>query len=193
MILTSPEPIPNRNPEQKPDVFKYSDTRYYADDFTIAPFTTKDVIDSLPLKRPRNDQPHQQPCVSSPEDVLLQCLNIFYSEANCPSCDIAVWRQAMCGMCFASMAEYRSHLSAVHPGASRSIFATSFQSHYTKVSGIPTGDDDALPEHCSNGTRALREWVLLGGWRKASYESQPYRRPVHSLIGRYCDFLEEFA
>ncbi|KAJ5590353.1 hypothetical protein N7450_004325 [Penicillium hetheringtonii] len=65
--------------------------------------------------------------------------------------------------------------------------------HYTKVLGIPTGDDDALPEHCSNGTRALRKWVLLGGWRKASYESQPYRRPVHSLIGRYCDFLEEFA
>lgn len=77
----------------------------------------------------------------------------------------------MCGMCFASMAEYRSHLSAVHPGASRSIFATSFQSHYTKVSGIPTGDDDALPEHCSNGTRALRKWVLLADGEKPAMKA----------------------
>ncbi|OQE20307.1 hypothetical protein PENSTE_c013G08824 [Penicillium steckii] len=151
-------PIPNRNPDWKPDLIQVvSESTLNAPEGSPVPFTTQNVTDTLQCRRPRYPM-------------------VKVNRINSRVCDIVVHRQIMCGICFETMAEYRNHLSAVHPGAT-----------------ISTGDDDALPEHWKNGTRALRKWVLSGGWRKADYDSEPFRGPVHSLLGEYCDFLEAHA
>lgn len=102
---------------------------------------------------------------------------VTVSKVNTGVCDVEIdGTGCMCGTVFRDQPSLRRHLRDAHPGASHNP---------TRV--------NVTTEEKIQGEKAVKRWVLTGGWRDARYVREPGRGPEGGLVARYADACERIA
>ena len=101
----------------------------------------------------------------------------------------------MCGSTFRKPGALAVHLRLRHCGAGAFDPASVCTPLMLMLYAVNDVDAPRHPEEIlrATGVNAIKRYVLTGGWRNAIYSKEPGRAQPESVLGVFCDALENIA